>query len=288
MGIARRLSATGVTPKTFVFTVLVTAGGSVTLPIADYNGLTPNFTVNWGDGHSGNITYSTDPNRIHTYTSAGTYTISMAGFCPSFSVNNGSTHTQIKSIVQWGNLGFRKIDFYGCSGITSIPTPTPDIFGDTENFANFMHSTGITTIPSGFFDYSINATVFTDVFSFTNITSIPSGLFTYNTNATTFNSAFNTCTKLASVPSNLFDTNVNVVNFGSTFRNCYALTSPLQFTYNLAVTTFTNVYYMATTANAMSGTAPTIWTRSPQPAGSGAFHNCLGLSNYSSIPSNFK
>jgi hypothetical protein len=38
----------------------------------------------------------------------------------------------------------------------------------------------------------------------------------------------------------------------------------------------------------MSGTAPSLWTRVPQPYGVGAFKNCTGLSNFASIPSNFK
>jgi len=289
MGIARRLSSqSNAVAQPFQFTIQIGAGGSFTLPLVDYNGLTPNFVVTWGDGNSNTITSSTDSNRLHTYASAGTYQISITGFVPGFIVNNTTAiKSLIKSVDAWGTVGFRQVNFYGCISVTTLPT---DYIGlqDVEVFSSFMRNTGITSIPSGIFQYSTNASNFSDAFSFTNITSIPSGLFTNNVNASVFGSTFNSCLLLASYPSNLFDTCINAVNFSSTFRLCKLLTSPLQFTYNTQVTTFSNVYYMSSTSNSMSGTAPTIWLRSPQPYGAGAFHNCTGLSNYSSIPANFK
>ena len=289
MGIARRLSSSGTAvAQPFQFTIQISSGGTFTLPLVDYNGLTPDFNVFWGDGNSNTVTSSTDSNRVHTYASAGTYTISITGFCPGFIVNNTTAiKSLIKSIVAWGTVGFRQINFYGCTSITALPT---DYIGlqDVEVFSSFMRSTGLTSIPAGIFQYSLNAQNFSDAFSFTNITSIPSGLFTYNTNAGVFSSTFNSCLQLASYPSNLFDTCINAVNFSSTFRLCKLLTFPLQFTYNTQVSTFSNVYYMSSTSNSMSGTAPELWNRSPQPLGTGAFHNCTGLSNYSSIPSYFK
>ena len=273
MGIFRRLTTQSVEASAFTITITTTlANTTFTLPIADYSGLTPNFNVNWGDGSSGTILSSSSASKIHTYVSAGSYTITIAGFMPSFRVNNTTAiKGLITGIVNWGTVGLRQVDFYGCTKITSIPSPDKTTsLSDVENFTRFMSNTGIT-----------------DVFSFTNITTIPSGLFTNNTLVTTFNSSFNNCLLLSSYPSNLFDTNINAVNFSSTFRLCKSLTFPQQFTYNTNVTTFGNVYYMSSTSNAMSGVAPSIWTRSPIPYGVGAFHNCTGLSNYGSIPANF-
>lgn len=288
MGIFRRLSSTEeVTP--FQISVTVTSGQSFTLPLADYGALTPNFVVSWGDSTSNTITSSTQAERIHTYATGGTYTISILGFMPVFAVNNNSAiRTLIRSLISFGNVGLRKVDFYGCSFITSIPSPGTGL-ADMEIFTNFMRSTGITTIPSGLFDLSINATTFTDAFSFNSgITSIPTGLFDNCTNATIFSSTFNACVNLNTVPSDLFDQNVNVVNFSSCFRNCRSIPSPLQFTFNTAVTTFANIYNMGTTTNAMTGTAPELWLRVPEPYGFAAFRNCINLTNYASIPSNWK
>jgi hypothetical protein len=74
----------------------------------------------------------------------------------------------------------------------------------------------------------------------------------------------------------------------SCFRNCRSLTQPLQFTFNTSVTTFANIYNMGTTTNSMTGTAPTLWLRIPQPFGFAAFRNCINLTNFAAIPSNFK
>jgi hypothetical protein len=45
---------------------------------------------------------------------------------------------------------------------------------------------------------------------------------------------------------------------------------------------------MSSTTNALTGTAPELWNRVPAPAGTDAFNNCFGLTNYASIPVNFK
>ena len=287
MGIARRLIPSGMA-EPFKFKVTVGAGGLFTLPLNDYNGLTPNFSVSWGDTTSNSITSYNDTNRAHTYTSAGTYQIEITGFMPSFAVDNkAAIKSLITSVDAWGTVGLRVINFYGCNNISTLPT---DYIGlaDVEIFSNFMRSTAITTIPSTIFSNSTQALSFTDIFSFTAITSIPSGLFTNNVNATDFGAAFSTCLSLTTCPANLFDTNINVFGFAGTFKLCKLLTSPLQFTYNTAVTDFSNLYFQNTTTNNMSGTAPSLWTRVPQPYGAGAFKNCTGLTNFASIPSNFK
>ncbi len=299
MGIFRRLitSAEGGQEFPFIIRITTTSANTVfTLPIADYAGFTPTFNVNWGDGNSNTITSSTDVDKTHTYVSAGTYDISISGFMPSFKVNNNtSIRPLIVALIQWGTVGLRAIDFYGCSNLTTIPgsASLSGVGGYTGlaeviTFASFMRNTGLTSIPSDLFAYSPNATTFTDTFTNTPITSIPTGLFDENTSATNFAACFSTCTSLSTVPSTLFDLNVNAISFASTFRNCYAITQPLQFTYNTSVSTFVNVYNMATTANVMTGTAPELWNRVPTPFGTDAFRNCINLSNYASIPTIWK
>jgi hypothetical protein len=300
MGIAKRLvqSESGqVYP--FVFKITTTAANTqFTVPLVDYFGLTPSIFINWGDGNTSPlITSSTSVDRIHTYVNAGTYTITIAGFMPGFRVdNNASIRNLITELVQWGIVGLRTINFYGCVNLITIPgSAALDGVGgytglaEVVSFASFMRGTRLTSIPADLFDYSPNATTFTDSFSgITTITTVPSGLFDVPTAATTFASCFFACTSLSTVPSTLFDTNTSVVNFSSTFRNCRALTNVLQFTNNTNVTIFNNIYNMSSTTNALTGTAPTLWLRTPTPSGTDAFNNCLGLSNYASIPANFK
>jgi hypothetical protein len=301
MGIAKRLvESESSTVFPFVFKITTTTSNTVfTVPLVDSSGLTPNLIINWGDGsaNSSLITSSTSSERIHTYTSAGTYIITISGFMPGFRVDNSSAiRNLITELVQWGIVGLRTINFYGCTNLTAIPgsASLSGVGGYTglnevTSFASFMRATRISAIPADIFDYSPNATTFTDSFStISTLTTVPSGLFDAVTNATTFASCFFACTGLTSVPSTLFDTNTLVVNFSSTFRNCRALTNVLQFTNNNNVTIFNNIYNMSSTANALVGTAPTLWLRTPTPSGIDAFNNCVNLTNFASIPANFK
>ena len=301
MGIFRRLvesDSSAVFP--FVFKITTTVANTVfTTPLVDYAGLTPSLFINWGDGSANSplITASNSTNRIHTFVSAGTYTITISGFMPGFRVNNNSgIRNLITELVQWGVVGLRTIDFYGCQNLTAIPgsASLSGVGGYTGlaeviNFSSLFQSTRISSIPSDLFEYSPNATTFSNTFSsILTLTTVPSGLFDSVPNATTFASCFFGCSALTSVPSTLFDQNTTAVNFSGTFYNCRALTNVLQFTYNTNVTIFNNLYYMSSTSNALTGTAPTLWLRTPTPSGTRAFFNCTGLANYASIPSNFK
>jgi hypothetical protein len=283
----------------FVFKITTTTSNTVfTCPLSDYSGLTPVVNINWGDGNvSPLITSSSSVDRIHTYTNPGTYTISISGFMPGFTVNNNSgIRNLITELVQWGIVGLRSINFYGCVNLTTIPGSNDlDLVGgytglnEVVSFANFMRGTRITSVPSDIFDFSPNATTFTDTFSsISTLTTVPMGLFDSVASATTFASCFFGCTALESVPSTLFDFNTNVVNFSGTFRNCRSLTNVLQFTFNTKVTIFNNIYNMSSTANALIGTAPELWLRNPLPSGTDAFNNCIGLDNYAAIPLNWK
>jgi len=247
MSIARKLipsDSAQVFP--FVFKVTTTAANTVfTVPLSDYGSLTPSVIISWGDGTANSplITSSSSVNRIHTYVSPGTYTITISGF-----------------------------------GLAEV-----------VSFNSAFQATKLSSIPSDLFDYSPSATTFSNTFaSILTLTSVPNGLFDNVPNATTFSSCFFACTALTSVPSTLFDLNVNATNFSGTFRNCLSLTNVLQFTYNTNVTIFNNVYNMSSTSNALTGTAPELWNRTPTPAGTAAFRNCTGLSNFASIPSTWK
>jgi hypothetical protein len=298
MGIFRRLVPLdgGGTPVPFKIQVTTTSNGQIfTLPLVSFGTFAVDMDVDWGDGTAiSTITAAGDPSRIHTYTTAGVYTIEIFGSMPGFKVNNNaSIRSLITGIVDFGRVGLRTLDFNGCTNITSIPASgTMEVgyrgLNNIISFAGFMRGTGITSIPADIFDFSTSATTFSDIFSFTSITAIPTGLFDSSTNANTFASAFNSCTLLNSYPINLFNTSPNVTNFSSAFRNCLALTFAQQFTANTSVTSFDNVYNMSTTSNALDGNAPTLWLRNPTPSGTAAFRNCTGLDNFASIPLNFK
>jgi len=301
MGIFRRLvesDSSAVFP--FVFKVTTTSANTIfTTPLVDFGGLAPSLIISWGDGTANSplITASNSVDRIHTYVTPGTYTITISGFMPGFVVNNNTAiRTLITELVQWGIVGLRTINFYGCLNLTAIPgnASLSGVGGYTGlsevlNFTNFMNGTRISSIPSDIFNYSPNATSCNSAFSsIPTITTVPTGLFNSLPLVTSFASCFFACSALTTVPSTLFDLNTNVTTFSGTFRNCRALTNVLQFTNNTNVTTFTNLYNMSSATNALVGTAPELWNRIPTPAGTDAFNNCFGLTNYASIPVNFK
>ena len=86
-----------------------TASESIELPyIAPGDGGVYLGTINWGDG---NITTNSFANRIHTYLTPGTYTVTVTGTCKgwNFSRSNpyiipDSERAKIKSVVYWGQL----------------------------------------------------------------------------------------------------------------------------------------------------------------------------------------
>jgi hypothetical protein len=263
--------------------------------LVSFGSFATDIEVAWGDATpTSTITSVGDSDRIHTYATAGVYTVEIIGQMPGFKVNNNAAiRSLITGIIDFGRVGLRTLDFNGCTNITSIPASgTMEVgyrgLNNIISFAGFMRGTGITSIPADIFDFSPSATTFSDIFSFTSVTAIPTGLFDNSTNANSFASAFNSCTLLNTYSANLFASSTNAINFSSTFRNCLALTFAQQFTANTSVTIFDNVYNMSTTSNALDGNAPTLWSRSPTPSGTDAFNNCTGLDNFASIPLNFK
>jgi hypothetical protein len=285
MGIFRRLITVTGDVEPFEYTISVTAGQVYELPAKSVGGIQPNISVSWGDGNTIDITSETDANRFHTYSSSGTYTISIAGNLPGFRVDNSTYRLLYTAVTQWGDVGLRSVNFYGCSNLTSIPGGAVGLSRVTL-FNNTFRATGLTSIPSDIFEYSVSALEFTDTFSFTTITSVPNNLFDNCTQAQIFNSTFNACLSLVSVPNELFRYNTQVINFSSTFRNNRALTNIPTFQYNTLVTTFANIFNMSSTTNGSSswGTVEELWNRVPEPLGIDAFRNCTGITNYASIP----
>jgi hypothetical protein len=290
MSIARRLLGTGAELEPFIFEITTTSSDTeITLPLVEVTGFSFNFDVDWGDSNSSTVTSFDDLNRIHTYTTAGTYSVEIFGLCPGFQVRNGSIAPYITDITQWGTVGFKRLNFHGCLNLTSLPDGEAGL-STVIDFASAFRSTGITTIPSNLFQFATSATIFSDAFSFTAITAIPDGLFDGAINATSFSSAFNSCSSLTAIPDGLFAFCPNVINFSGTFRRCNGIIGIPDGLFDDSdgvTTTFESVFEMSTT-NALVGPRPALWERTPEPYGFRAFRNCFNLDDYAAIPSNWK
>lgn len=107
----------------------------------------------------------------------------------------------------------------------------------------------------------------------TGLTSIPSNLFANNPEVTNFAYCFNNCTGLTSIPEGLFANNTKVTNFGYCFGNCTGLTS----------------------STPIDNDGTPLYNRSEGKEGysvvtdhASCFYGCTLMSDYSSIPSDWK
>ena len=84
----------------FITQWTVSNNESITLPVAGEC----DFTVDYGDGTGEyEVTSSTDEDRIHTYTAAGTYTVTIKGKVPIINSRNYGSETisKLVKIIQW-------------------------------------------------------------------------------------------------------------------------------------------------------------------------------------------
>jgi len=236
----------------FRFEIAVTEGDKTfTLPLGTG---THNFTVYWGDGSSDEITSSSDPDRIHTYATAGTYIISMRGICTHFAFNNAGDKLKLKKLLGFIDMGFTILNFRGCSNLTRVHSSMRVLRSLTTALSMFRVCTSLVSIPAGIFDGAANITSFEESFrNCESLTAIPTGLFDNNTAVTTFKSAFVACGELTSIPIDLFRYNTVVTSFDATFYGCIGLTSiPTDlFANNTLVTTFENVFFECTSLTAI-------------------------------------
>ena len=132
-----------------------TTGGSsganqIQLPLN--SGGTYNFTIFWGDGTSDVITSWNQPETLHTYASAGTYSVGIIGTITEWSFGNAvvTDSEKLLSISSWGTLQFgvsADLSFYQCFNLDlSAVTDVPDLSASL-NFNNaFDDCTSLTSI----------------------------------------------------------------------------------------------------------------------------------------------
>ena len=195
--------------------------------------------------------------------------------------------------------------FSSCSNLTSIPA---GLFANCPNVTSFnmtfisCHS--LTSIPDDLFANCPNVTDFGGTFCFcTNLTSIPAGLFANCPNVTSFNMTFGLCHNLISIPAGLFANCPNVTDFGGTFCFCSSLTSiPTGlFDNNRSVTNFNETFSKCSNLKGESpytvinGLKCHLYERGESEGffttpitKVDCFSECMGLSDYSNIPSSWK
>ena len=165
--------------------------------------------------------------------------------------------------------------FNGCTGLTSIPS---NLFANNPKVINFNYCfygcRGLTSIPEELFANNTKAADFECCFyNCSGLTSISEGLFANNTKAANFRSCFKGCTGLTSIPSDLFANNTQVTIFENCFNGCTGLTS----------------------STPLDNDGTPLYNRSRGKEGysavtrhTGCFSGCTLMSDYSSIPSDWR
>ena len=124
----------------FVTTWEVVAGG-LGIRIPTNGDFAYRYTVDWGDNSADTRVYTGD--ATHTYSTAGSYTVSIAGTFPSIYFDsirfNGqfdlTNSRKIKTIKQWGDNPWKSMNraFYYCRNLTIEATAgTPDLSNVTD------------------------------------------------------------------------------------------------------------------------------------------------------------
>lgn len=127
-----------------------------------------NFNVNWGDGNSDTITAWNDAATTHTYSTSGTYTISIIGTCTGWRFNNEGDRLKFINVSSWGDLVLTANgSFYGCSNFNSTATDAPTItstdgqstFRDCNNFNSNIGNWDVSGI-TNFYRFFYGCTIF--------------------------------------------------------------------------------------------------------------------------------
>jgi hypothetical protein len=152
-------------------------------------------------------------------------------------------------------FNFNNVEMYGEDSQLSLRNLL-SFFGDMGfkvlNFSGCENLVGIVNF--GNMSSLVNASHLFD--GCNGVISIPSTLLSRCPNITDLSYSFVGCTHLEVLPDGLFDNNQLVTTFDYAFQNNQELT----------------------------GNAPTLWLRNPEPSGLYCFYQCTSLSNYASIP----
>jgi len=249
-----------VDPNYFEFTVKTDNSGVSTstqfkLPLVSTGAV--NFLVNWGDNSTDTITTFNQAQTTHTYSTAGTYTIKIAGILKGWQFNNGGDRLKFLEVKNWGCLNVdAAAAFYGCSNMTCTAVDSPRVtvtsffrqFRDCSAFNGEIGNWDISTVTS-FQDIFFGCSVFNRSINNWN-----------TSNVTTMQNAF-TAAIAFNQPIGNWNTS-KVTNMAQMFAGFFGTQSAVVFNQDIGswdVSKVTNMFGMFRGANAFNnGGSPSI------------------------------
>ena len=109
---------------------------------------TYNFLVDWGDTNQDTITVWNQAETTHTYSSAGTYTITITGICEGFKFNNAGDILKLLTVESWGQkfkLSANGGQFFGCGNLVINAVDYLKLGTTTDLSQAFRVCTNLTT-----------------------------------------------------------------------------------------------------------------------------------------------
>ncbi|MBJ00916.1 MAG: BspA family leucine-rich repeat surface protein [Halobacteriovoraceae bacterium] len=215
---------------------------TVTLPLR--SGFNYNFTVDWGDGTTAEVTAHDDVDIDHAYGSAGDYTIKITGTVEAWYFNNTGDKDKIISVQELGSVGWKNFDnaFSGCSNLTTFSG------GDTSNVTDM----------GGMFAFAASAQPNTSGWNTSNVTDM-GGMFIFaasaqpdtsgwdTSNVTTMLSMFNGAT--AANPNTSGWNTSNVTSMQAMFSNASSAIPDTSKWDTSSVTSMAKMFFFASSAN---------------------------------------
>ncbi|MDD2277844.1 MAG: BspA family leucine-rich repeat surface protein [Bacteroidales bacterium] len=246
-GVNKNIVVNGVVSGVALFiTEWTIPAGNFTIPVGNIG--TYDAEIDWGDGSErSKITSYNDANRIHTYATAGDYTIKVYGAFPHLYIYNGAVKDMLKDVSQWGTNKWQSCKgmFWGCSNLTGFTaTDAPDLsecmdmsymFYNATSFNGDISSWDVSNVVdmSAMFGY---ATTFNGDISNWNVSNVTAMASMFE-GATSFN-------------QDISNWNVsNVTDMGSMFEGATLFNQDISSWDVSNVTTMGSMFYGATSFN---------------------------------------
>ena len=233
MNVTRNITVKGAVATSMITEwTIPSANTTIKLPVQSHGGNSLNITVDWGDGSAVQTVTTNFP--THTYTTAGTYDITVSGTCPAWGyIGSGRVSTTLNSdyytytqyltkVKQFGELNAQYYGFSQCTNLTSVKGATKNSTSNVTTMANmFYFCQRLTELDLTNFD----TLKVTDMnYMFFKVRAQEIDLSSFNTsNVTNMSYMFGECGFLTNINLSGFNTS-KVTNMSAMFKGCDVLT----------------------------------------------------------------